>query len=398
MIKGRMPDEIDSHVRTRHEFESTQNAPTNLHTHIHRMHHTILAINPGSTSTKVGLFQGASCIWQSEAAHSKTELERFDRVTDQREYRLRAVMSMLDQHGTSLDDLDCVVGRGGLLPPIPGGTYSVSRAMLKDLHSALHGEHPCNLGAILADELAGPRNLPAFIVEPPTCDDLAPVCRITGHPDIVRRSLFHALSQKAVVRHAARDLNIPVSDTRMIVAHMGGGISIGAHRKGRVVDVINGLDGEGPFTAERTGGLPLLPLLDLIREGASIEELRAVITRRGGLWALLGTNDLREVTARMDKDPKAALVFDALAYNIAKGIASMAVPLMGDAGGPVHAVILTGGMARCSRLITAITKRISFIAQVLTYPETDELSALATGAELALQGRDKVREYPPQNS
>jgi butyrate kinase len=359
------------------------------------MQYTILAINPGSTSTKAGLFVNGRNIWTAETQHSKQELERFERVVDQLPLRRRTLLDMLDRHDTHRDDLDCVVGRGGLLPPIPGGTYAVSETMLQDLKTARHGEHPCNLGAVLAEELARPGSLPAFIVDPPTSDDLLPASRITGHPAITRRSLFHALSQKAVVRHAARDMNIPVIDTRMIVAHMGGGISIGAHRKGRVVDVINGLDGEGPFTPERTGGLPLLPVLDLIRKGHSVEELRTTITRRGGVWALLGTNDLRQVVDRMEREPKTALVFDALSYNIAKGIASMAVPLQGKSGGPIHAVILTGGMARCTPLITAITERISFIAPVLVYPETDELSALVMGAQAALDGTEQVREYAP---
>ncbi|HKK33200.1 MAG TPA: butyrate kinase [Desulfomicrobiaceae bacterium] len=360
------------------------------------MQHTILAINPGSTSTKAGLFASGTALWSAETSHSKEELEQYDSVVAQLPLRRRAILDMLERNRTSLSDLDCVVGRGGLLPPIPGGTYAVSNTMLQDLRTARHGEHPCNLGAILADEMAG--DLPAFIVDPPTCDDLAPVSRITGHPEICRRSLFHALSQKAVVRHAARDLDIPLGDTRMIVAHMGGGISIGAHRRGRVVDVVNGLDGEGPFTAERTGALPLLPLLDMIQAGHTVDELRTTITRRGGLWALLGTNDLREVSRRMEEEPKTALIFDALAYNVAKGIASMAVPLQGDNGGPIHCVVLTGGMARCRPLVTAISKRISFLAPLLIYPETDELAALATGAQLVLEGKDRAREYMPEKT
>lgn len=356
----------------------------------------ILVINPGSTSTKLALFAGGQSVAAEEIQHQPGDLARFERVVDQFDFRIHAVRDFLEKAPNGAGSLRAVVGRGGLLRPLEGGVYEVSDEMIDDLQQARYGEHPCNLGAILARKLATEHDVPAYVVDPVVTDELMDEARITGLPSIERRSLFHALNQRGAARLVADRLGVEYEKSNFIVCHMGGGISIGAHRKGRVVDVLNGLDGEGPFTPERTGALPVLPILDLLRSGEmDIDQLARIVTKQGGLLAHLGTNDPREIVARMDDgDEKARRVFEGLAYCIARHVASMTPALVDEQGAlSVAAVILTGGMARSDRLVGSVTRMVAHIAPVEVLPGEVEMASLAAGAERALSGEMVIRSY-----
>ena len=355
----------------------------------------VLAVNPGSTSTKVALFNGDSPVFEQNVAHKKTELAGFGSVSDQLEFRLEVIERALAEHGIDMDKLDAVAGRGGLTAPLPGGVYEVNRAMLDDLAGAACGEHPCNLGAVLAFKLAARAKVRAFVVDPVVTDEMTDEARLTGLPDIRRRSVFHALNQKAAARLACARLGLAYDKARLIVCHLGGGVSIGAHDKGRVVDVINALDGEGPMSPERTGQLPAIPLLELIESGRySPGELKDTILRRGGLFAHLGVTDLREAERMADSDSRAAEVLTAMAYMIAKAAASLA-PALGGVNRP-DAVVLTGGMTNSRRLAEDVAGRLAFLAPVITIPGENELAALAAGAIRVLEGIERPCGYPPE--
>ena len=356
----------------------------------------ILALNPGSTSTKVALFEcgpdGARELWSDTQRYDTDVIGRFSGVMEQEEFRLDEIRKCLSAHGTSPSELDAVVGRGGLLKPIESGTYEVDEHMLSDLRSCKWGAHASNLGAPLAIRLAAEGGNPgAFIVDPVVVDELAPVARLSGLPEIERRSIFHALNQKAVARRAADELGKPYVECNLIVAHMGGGISVGAHEKGRVIDVNNALDGDGPFSPERAGSLPVGALIKMAFSGKyDFPEMLKMITGKGGLVAHLGTNDLREVVRRMDSgDDKAKLLFEAMAYRIAKEIGSCAASLCGE----VDAIVLTGGLAYNDGFIDLIRDRVEFISQVKVYPGEDEMLALVEGALRVLKGLEPARKY-----
>lgn len=356
----------------------------------------ILALNPGSTSTKVALFEcgpdGTRELWGDTQRYDTDVIGRFSGVMEQEEFRLDEIRKCLSAHGTSPSELDAVVGRGGLLKPIESGTYEVDEHMLSDLRSCKWGAHASNLGAPLAIRLAAEGGNPgAFIVDPVVVDELAPVARLSGLPEIERRSIFHALNQKAVARRAADELGKPYVECNLIVAHMGGGISVGAHEKGRVIDVNNALDGDGPFSPERAGSLPVGALIKMAFSGKyDFPEMLKMITGKGGLVAHLGTNDLREVVRRMDSgDDKAKLLFEAMAYRIAKEIGSCAASLCGE----VDAIVLTGGLAYNDGFIDLIRDRVEFISQVKVYPGEDEMLALVEGALRVLKGLEPARKY-----
>ena len=349
----------------------------------------ILTVNPGSTSTRAALFVGEGCVRAVELAHSTGELAGFDRVMDQLGTRMDLLTRELGELGT----LDAVAGRGGFLAPVPGGVYAVGEAMLSELRQARHGEHASNLGAFMARDFAREHRCPAFVVDPVATDELMDAARLTGLPEIKRRSIFHALGQRGAAQEAAARLGIEYERGRFIVAFLGGGISVGAHLKGQVVDVTNALDGEGPFTPERSGALPVLPLLELIENGLyTASELKKMVTTRAGLLAHLGVSDLREAEARMNAgEEKAAQVYAALAYTIAKSIASMAPALEGR----VEAVVISGGMARSTRLTHSITRLVAFLGPVVVVTGNEEMAAMARGASLALVGKLPVQAYPP---
>ena len=352
----------------------------------------ILALNPGSTSTKVALFEDHTELWSETQRYDTDVIGRFSGVMEQEEFRLEEIRKCLAAHGATVADLDAVVGRGGLLKPIESGTYEVSDKMLEDLRACTWGEHASNLGAPLAVRLADEGGCgKAYIVDPVVVDEMCPLARYSGLPEIERRSIFHALNQKAVARRAAVELGKPYAECNLVVAHMGGGVSVGAHEKGRVIDVNNALDGDGPFSPERAGSLPVGGLVKLAFSGKyELPQLLKMLTGKGGLVAHLGTNDLREVARRMDDgDEKARLLFEALAYRMAKEIGASAAALSGE----VDAIILTGGLAYNERFTKLIRDRVAFIAPVKIYPGEDEMQALVEGALRVLNGSEEARRY-----
>ena len=359
----------------------------------------VLTINPGSTSTKVAVYEDEHPIFVETIPHSAEEIAAFPRIADQYAFRRDAMLSLLDEQGGSVGDLrpslgslDAVVGRGGVLRPIPSGAYRVNEKMLDELRHPQEREHASNLGAIIADEIARRAGIPAFIVDPVCVDEFDEIARISGLPEIERRSLSHALNLKAAARRAARELGKRYDEINLVVAHLGGGISVSPHRRGRMVDVNQALDGTGPFAPERAGGLPVGDVIRMCYSNKyTYEEMIKKITGRGGLVAHLGTNDARQVERRIieEGNEHARLIYEALAYQIAKEIGLMATVLKGD----VDAIVLTGGMARSDTLVGWIVERVEWIAAVMIYPGEDEMLAMARGALRVLRGEEEARDY-----
>ena len=351
----------------------------------------LLIINPGSTSTKIAIFDNEKPVLETTLRHSNEELAPYKTIAEQFEFRKNVILDTLNANGINITKLSGVVGRGGLLKPMEGGTYRVNSAMLEDLKNPPMGQHASNLGAMIANQIASQLNIPAFIVDPVVVDEMDEIARVSGMPEIARVSIFHALNQKAVARRAARDLGKPYEELNLIVAHLGGGISVGAHRNGRVVDVNNALDGEGPFSPERTGTLPVGSLIKLCYSGKyTIDELKKKIVGKGGLVAYLDTNDGREVTKMIEAGNKEAeLVYQAMAYQVAKEIGACAAVLEGK----VDAVCLTGGLAYDKTLIGWIKERVEFIGDIRVYPGEDEMIALAEGGLRVLRGEEQAKEY-----
>lgn len=351
----------------------------------------VLVINPGSTSTRLALFRDLVCADETTLEHSARELGRFTSAARQEQWRAGLVAGYLVEHGVEARELAAAVGRGGLLAPLAGGTYLVGAKMKRELRSAKHGSHASNLGALLADRVARQAGCPAFVVDPVVVDELSPEARLSGVPELPRRSVFHALSQKAAARLACSELGIGYRRAKLVVAHLGGGISVAAHRGGRVVEVNNALDGEGPFSAERAG---TLPAGDLVRLALSRKygraELLELLKGRGGLVAHLGTNSLMEVERRVKRgEQKARLVFGALGYGIARSITGCYAAL----GGTPHAVVLSGGMSCSRKLVAGIRRRLGKATRVLVYPRNLEMAALAEGALRVLSGREPALRY-----
>lgn len=354
---------------------------------------TILVINPGSTSTKIAVFRGARCRFETELKHDAKALADFDCINGQVGYRRDALLQFLQKNRVDLRDVDVFIGRGGLLHPLASGVYAINETMLADLRNCRYGEHASNLGAILAMEFAKPQGKPAYIANPVVVDELSDVARITGHPDVPRRSIFHALSQKAVAAKAARKLGKPYEKCNLIVAHLGGGITIGAHEKGRVVDVNNALDGEGPFSPERTGAVPFLPFYRYCHErNMTPAQAQKFITRNGGLLAHLGTNDCRLIEEKVAAgDTKFALVYEAFICQVAKCVGAMAATLSGKVDG----IVLTGGVVRGPIFLRKLRARVRFIAPVFAIIRNSEMEALAAAATEAHSGRQEVKPYEP---
>jgi butyrate kinase len=352
----------------------------------------LLIINPGSTSTKFALFEEDTSLFELTLAHSAEELADFKKITDQFHFRRDLILWELGYRNTDLNRIAAVIGRGGLVKPIESGIYEVNDKMIRDLNTGIMGQHASNLGGLIAHDIATSLpNAKAYIVDPVVVDELQPVARISGHPEIERVSIFHALNQKAMARAYASSVNKKYEDLNLIVVHLGGGISVGAHRKGRVVDVNNALHGEGPFSPERSGTLPAGQLADLCFSGKyTYEEVKSMITGKGGMVAYLGTNNYKEVCRMVDEgNKKAALIRDAEVYQIGKEIGSMAAVF----GGRVDAIILTGGMAYHDYLVNQIKSMIHFIAPVVVYPGEDEIKSLAYNGLLVLNGKIEVRTY-----
>lgn len=353
-----------------------------------------LAINPGSTSTKLGVFENDVTIAEEVIRHPKSEIDQYETIADQKDMRLFVVEKMLSDHQINPATLDAVVGRGGITEPIDSGVYEVDENMIYDLTHSSASTHASALGGILAAEFGKKYGKPSFVVDPVVVDEMDQNARLTGMPGIERRCVFHALNQKAVARRCARDIGSVYENCRFIVAHMGGGITVGAHRYGRVIDVNDGLGGEGPFSPERCGGLPVDQLIRMCYSGAYTEkEMIAKVTRSGGMMAYLGTNDLRHAERLIKEgDDFAALVLESMAYQVAKEIGAMYAVL----DGRVDAIILTGGLAYSTRFTGAIKNRVSLIAPIHVYPGEDELKALAEGALRVLRGEERVKRYVEQ--
>jgi butyrate kinase len=351
----------------------------------------VLAINPGSTSTKIGVFDNKHELLVKTIRHDRSELSDYKTIIDQYPLRKNAILSSLDQAGINLSKLSAVVGRGGLLRPIEGGTYLINSAMLLDLKEGFAGQHASNLGGIIAHEIADQLNIHSFIVDPVVVDELEEVARVSGFSDFNRKSIFHALNQKAVAREAAEELGRPYEDLRFIVCHMGGGITVGSHCYGKVIDVNNGLHGEGPFSPERAGTVPAGDLVSLCFSGEYYaEEIMKKIVGRGGLAGLLGTNDALEVERRINTgDEKAEMIYEAMAYQIAKEIAANAAVLSGR----VDAIILTGGLAYGKQFVQKISTRVQWIADIIVKPGENELEALNAGALRVLNGEEYPKNY-----
>lgn len=355
------------------------------------MSRRILVINPGSTSTKVAVFDDETEIFKVNLSHPLEEIQRYARVIDQFAFRKEVIMKELTKAGIPGGSLQAVVGRGGLLRPIPSGTYAVTAKMLEDLKAEVQGEHASNLGAMIAHSIASELGIPAFIVDPVVVDEMEEIARITGLPFIRRRSILHALNQKKVARQAARDVGKPYEELNLIVVHLGGGISIGAHQKGRVVDVNNALNGDGPFAPERAGSLPAADLVEVCFSGKYTKaEIKKFLAGKGGIVAHLGTNDMRAVEEKVKNgDQTATLIIQAMAYNVAKWIGAMATVLKGQVDG----IVLTGGLAYYGYFVDLIKERCKFIAPVYLYPGEDEMRALVEGALRVLQGEEKAKIY-----
>lgn len=351
----------------------------------------LLIINPGSTSTKIAVFDDEEIVCEATLRHSVEEIGKFEKIYDQYEFRKNIIMKSLDVARIPVDSLDGVVGRGGLLKPIEGGTYQVNEKMLEDLKSGLQGQHASNLGGILAYEIAKEIDKKAFIVDPVVVDEIQDVARVSGLKGIERKSIFHALNQKAVARKFADSVGKRYDELNLIVAHLGGGVSVGAHEKGKVIDVANALDGEGPFSPERAGSLPVGDMVKLCFSGKySHEEIKKMLTGSGGIVSYLKTNDAREVEDRINNgDKEAELIYYAMAYQVAKEIGSCAAVLKGKVDG----IILTGGIAYDKKFTAWIKERVSFIQDVTVYPGEDELLALAQGGLRVLNGQEEGKIY-----
>ncbi|MDU5108988.1 MAG: butyrate kinase [Clostridium sp.] len=355
------------------------------------MSNKLLIINPGSTSTKIGVYEDTKELFEETLRHSSEEIGKYETIFDQIDFRKEIIVNILKEKNFDLNTLAAVVGRGGMLRPMESGTYKVNDTMLEDLKVGVQGQHASNLGGILADRIAKELNIPAFIVDPVVVDELDEVARVSGIPELPRLSKFHALNQKAVAKRYAKENKISYSDLNLIVVHMGGGVSVGAHKKGRVVDVNNALDGEGPFSPERAGTVPVGDLIKLCYSNKYTEkEMYSKIIGKGGYVAYLNTNDARDVLKLVEEgDKEAKLYLDAFIYQIAKAVGANATVLEGK----VDSIILTGGIAYSDVVVEALKSRIGWISNVTVYPGEDELLALAEGALRVLNGEEEAKEY-----
>lgn len=355
------------------------------------MSYKLLIINPGSTSTKIGVYEDEKEILEETLRHSSDEIAKYATIFDQLDFRKNVILDVLKEKNFDIKTLNAVVGRGGMLKPIPGGTYEVTKELVEDLKNGVQGQHASNLGGILSNEIASGLNIPAFIVDPVVVDELEEVARISGVPELPRRSKFHALNQKAVAKRYGKESGQGYENLNLIVTHMGGGVSVGAHKKGKVVDVNNALDGDGPFSPERAGGVPVGELINMCFDGKhSKTEVYRKIVGKGGCVAYLNTNDFRDVIKMAEEgDKKAQLIYDAFIYQVSKEIGSMATVLEGK----VDRIILTGGLAYSDKVVNDIKKRTGWISEIKVYPGEDELLALAQGALRVLTGEEEAKQY-----
>ncbi len=351
----------------------------------------VLAINPGSTSTKIAVYEDENLVFKQTLTHSEGDLSQFTRIIDQYDLRRKAIEDVLNENKFKIGDFDAFVGRGGLVKPIPSGTYRVNKKMMEDLEHSPLGEHASNLGGMIAHAFETETGKISFIVDPVVVDEMDDIAKITGFPEISRHSIFHALNQKSVARRAAKELGKNYNELNLIVVHLGGGISVGAHRKGKVVDVNNALNGDGPIAPERAGSIPAWGLIEFVKNTKLDDRaLKKRLAGNAGIVAHLKTNNMREVEDRVKAgDEKAMMIYKAMAYNISKWVGASAAVLKGD----VDAIVITGGLANDKDFIEWIKDMISFIADIIVYPGEDEMSALALGALRVLTKEEEAGEY-----
>lgn len=356
------------------------------------MTHKILTINPGSTSTKIAVFEDENQVFKKTLKHSTEELAPFEKIADQYPFRKSVILRELKEAGVDLSDVACVVGRGGLLKPLVSGVYGVNEAMVKDLFNSPIGEHACNLGGLIARDIANEIGVKAYVADPVVVDELDDVARLSGHPAFPRLSVFHALNQKIIARQLAKDLGKKYEDLNLIGVHLGGGISCGAHKKGRVVDVNNALNGEGPFTPERSGTLPAGLLVEACFSGKyTKKEIRQMLKGKGGYVAYLGTNDALEVENAVKAGNKEwELVYRAMAYQIAKEVGGLAASALSM---DVDAIYITGGMAYDKTFCGILKNHFGKIAPVYVYPGEDEMKALALNGLMVLNHEVEAKVY-----
>lgn len=355
------------------------------------MAYKLLIINPGSTSTKIGVYEDEKEVFVETLRHSSDEIAKYSSIFEQKEFRKEVIMNVLKENNFDVNTLDAVVGRGGMLKPMAGGAYEVNDELINDLKAGVQGQHASNLGGILANEIAKEVGGRAFIVDPVVVDELENVARISGVPELPRKSKFHALNQKAVAKRYGKESGIGYNNLNLIVVHMGGGVSVGAHRLGQVIDVNNALDGDGPFSPERAGAVPVGDLIKMCFSGKYTEaEVYSKIVGKGGYVAYLNTNDARDVLkAKEEGNEYAQLIYDAFIYQICKSIGEMATVLKGEVDG----IILTGGIAYSPIVVNDIKERVEWISDIKVYPGEDELLALAQGAIRVLSGEEEAKEY-----
>lgn len=355
------------------------------------MAYKMLIINPGSTSTKIGVFEDETLLFEETLRHTTEEIAQYATIFDQKDFRKKIITDFLASKNVAMTEFNVIVGRGGMLKPIPGGTYPVSDALLEDLKIGKQGQHASNLGGILAKELGDAIGVPSFIVDPVVVDELQPVARYSGVPELPRTSVFHALNQKAVAKRYAKEIGKSYNELNLIVVHMGGGVSVGAHKDGKVIDVFNALDGDGAFSPERAGAVPVGSLVKMCFSGNYTEkEVYKKLVGNGGYNAYLNTNDARVVETMVKEGNKEAeLVYEAFIYQVCKNVGSQAAVLEGK----VDQIVVTGGIAYCKQVIAEFTRRIGWIAPLTVYPGEDELLALAQGALRVMTGEEKAMEY-----
>ncbi len=350
-----------------------------------------LIINPGSTSTKIGVFEDETLLFEETLRHSTEEIAQYASIVDQKDFRKNIIINLLKEKDFDIHSLNMVVGRGGMLKPIPGGTYAVSDDLLEDLKIGKQGQHASNLGGILAREIGDSIGVPSYIVDPVVVDELEPVSRYSGVPELPRTSVFHALNQKAVAKRYAKEIGKAYSDLNLVVVHMGGGVSVGAHKLGKVVDVFNALDGDGAFSPERAGAVPSGALIKMCFSGKYTEkEVYKKIVGNGGFNAYCGTNDMRDVEKMVDNgDAKVTEIRDAFVTQVAKDIGSMACVL----NGKVDQIIVTGGIAYDKGVVSGLKEKAEWIAPMTIYPGEDELLALVQGGLRVLNGEEAAMTY-----
>lgn len=350
-----------------------------------------LIINPGSTSTKIGVFEDETLLFEETLRHTTEEITSFPNIVAQKDFRKNIILGILKDKNFDLSTLNVVVGRGGMLKPIPGGTYKVTDELLADLVVGVQGQHASNLGGIIAREIADSLSLPSFIVDPVVVDEMEPVARYSGIPEISRVSIFHALNQKAVAKRYAKEIGRRYESLNLIVVHLGGGVSVGPHHNGKIIDIFNSLDGDGAFSPERAGSLPCGSLVKMCFSGNYTErEVYSKLVGKGGFNAYLGTNDMRDVEKMMaDGDEDAKSVRDAFVYQICKDIGAMSTVLKGQ----IDQIIITGGIAYSKNVVDSIRERVEWIAPITVYPGEDELLALAQGAIRVLNHEEEPLAY-----